>query len=187
MDCQVRTMWLDLTGGRCFLNSVVAYQKPTFALTMNMYAIPPPTIRPPAHSLLLSHLRLCRHGFGERFIASAVANPVGLYRALCKTNTAKDEVRIVVVALAHSSMASAHHAPHAPTQDLYNCTWLAGVEADTAQRNGAFSTRCLSFALTRRNTSPFPFSAPHTTKTNVRGRTSPSSSSVTHVCVYVCV
>ncbi|ELR25078.1 uncharacterized protein ACA1_287790 [Acanthamoeba castellanii str. Neff] len=76
MDCQVRTMWLDLTGGRCFLNSVVAYQKPTFALTMNM------------------------HGFGERFIASAVANPVGLYRAFCKTNTAKDE-------------------------DLYNCTWLA--------------------------------------------------------------
>jgi hypothetical protein len=93
----------------------------------------------------------------------------------------------VVVALAQWSMTSAHDAPHAPTQDLYNCTWLAGVEADTAQRNGAFSTRCLSFALTRRNTSPFPFSAPHTTKTNVRGRTSPFSLSLTHVCACACV
>lgn len=54
MDCQVRTMWLDFTGGRCFLNSVVAYQKPTFALTMNVYAIPSPNPPPGPLSLSLS-------------------------------------------------------------------------------------------------------------------------------------
>jgi hypothetical protein len=61
MDCQVRTMWLDFTGGRCFLNSVVAYQKPTFALTMNVYAIPSPqsATRPTLSlSLVISPLSL---------------------------------------------------------------------------------------------------------------------------------
>jgi hypothetical protein len=94
MDCQARCIWLDLSGGRLHLNSVVAYQKPSFALNLNVYTstlslviLPPP---PRSHPCVDGK---CRHGFGERFISSVVANPIGLYQAAVGRQADTNEAR----------------------------------------------------------------------------------------------